>query len=40
MAPGSNPRRKRQRVQDDDLIDPFTPQRGFSSKTWLANIPK
>ncbi|KAF8492177.1 hypothetical protein F5888DRAFT_1806903 [Russula emetica] len=40
MASGSNPRRSRQRVQDDDRVDPSTPQRGTPSSTRLVNIPK
>jgi hypothetical protein len=40
MASGSNPQRARQRVQDDDRVDPSTPQRGTPSSTRLANVPK
>jgi hypothetical protein len=42
MAPGSNPRRTRQRdrVQGDDRVDPSTLRRGTPSSTRLANIPK
>jgi len=40
MASGSNPRRTLQRVQDDDRVDPSTPQRNTPSNTRLANLPK
>jgi hypothetical protein len=40
MASESNPRRMRQHAQDDDRVDPPTPQTGTPSKTRLAKIPK
>ena len=40
MASGSNPRRTRQRVQDDGRVDPSTPQSSTPPNTLLANIPR
>jgi hypothetical protein len=40
MASGSNPQQTRQRVRDNDRVDSSTSQRGTTSSTRLANIPK